>query len=65
MKRNLCSPTAHTWRRVRGGKREECITCGTSFPCLQEGCGHVDCHEERGEALPEWIVPVAAAGGAA
>lgn len=55
MRRQVCSNTKHVWRRVRGGRREKCVTCGTSFPCPRVGCGHIDCHEARGEELPEGI----------
>lgn len=54
-KRKLCPNTKHLWHPVRGGKRDECETCGTSFPCKQASCGHIDCHIERGEALPDGI----------
>lgn len=34
---------------------ERCDICGTIFPCPKSGCGHIDCHEHRGEPLPEGI----------
>jgi len=57
-RRKVCRPSKHVWRTMRGGKREQCVACGTLFPCKAPGCGHADCHEARGEALPEIITAV-------
>jgi hypothetical protein len=57
-RRKICGPADHTWESAPRARREICTTCGTFFPCKQTECGHIDCHEARGEALPEWIIAV-------
>lgn len=54
-----CSLRDHDWRLVRSGKREECVKCGTSFPCNHE-CSHLDCAAAReemkdGGSMPAWV----------
>jgi hypothetical protein len=49
-----CRPNDHRWRPVRGGRREVCQECGTSFPC-KTACEHVDCCEATGSPLPDWV----------
>jgi hypothetical protein len=54
-RRKQCPKRLHDWRMVRGGLREECKNCGTSFPCTTE-CEHLDCRDARVEAPtnPQW-----------
>lgn len=57
-KRRVCCPRGKcSWVPQHGGKREKCVICGDVFPCPRPGCGHVDCHEARGEAMPAWLTP--------
>ena len=51
--RGTCRPRAV--RAVRGGAAEVCQACGDRFPCRRPACGHIDCHEARGEALPPGV----------
>jgi hypothetical protein len=48
-----CRLGDHVWELVRGGKREQCRTCETAFPCYH-ACQHLDCLVERGDPLPDW-----------
>jgi len=48
-----------TCQWVKARTRETCTVCGNVFPCPRTGCGHIDCHDARGEPLPDWItIPV-------
>ena len=39
-----------TWRDLRGGRAEVCLSCGMRVPCTNKSCIHVDCMEKRGFA---------------
>ncbi len=54
MKRARCKPNDHTDRRMRGGRRVRCTTCGDAFPCRHD-CERVDCILATGRELPDWI----------
>lgn len=45
-----CANSKHVWKAK--GAREVCTICKTSFPCERVACGHLDCHEARGEPPP-------------
>jgi len=58
-RRPECRLRDHRWRLVRGGKREQCDVCGTSFPC-RHSCGHLDCAAVKTGEWPNWIEEVRA-----
>lgn len=48
----LCPITKHTWVKKR--TREVCTTCGTSFPCKNRDCEHLDCMYVRGQPIDDY-----------
>lgn len=51
-----CPSLKHVWRPTKDPGVEKCEICKDVFPCRANSCGHVDCHEARGESLPNGMV---------